>query len=112
MWLKLFLIMLLTGCGASLRSLLLMLWPLRNAYLTGVFLVNLTGSFVLGLCAGLPLVGESALMIETGLLGGFTTFSSMMTESATRGSWQKQGAYLLLQIMAGFAAFTLGYCFH
>jgi CrcB protein len=45
----------------------------------GIFLVNLTGSFALGLVtAALP---EHAFVLGAGLLGGYTTFSTAMLDT-------------------------------
>jgi CrcB protein len=51
----------------------------------GTLLVNLAGTFALGLLTGLPLAAESraaALLVGTGFLGGLTTFSTVMAQLA------------------------------
>jgi CrcB protein len=51
----------------------------------GTLLVNLAGTFALGLLAGLPAAAEHrALMLlaGTGFLGGLTTFSTVMAQLA------------------------------
>ncbi len=47
----------------------------------GTLVVNLTGSFVLGLLTGLSVTGDALLLFGTGLLGAYTTFSTWMVES-------------------------------
>lgn len=51
----------------------------------GTSLVNLTGSLVLGLVTGLAqaghLGGETVAIVGTGLLGGYTTFSTASVET-------------------------------
>lgn len=48
----------------------------------GTLVVNLSGAFVLGALAGLPrLPGEWRLALGTGLVGGYTTFSTLTWES-------------------------------
>ena len=52
----------------------------------GTLAVNLTGCFFIGLISGLveervPLSPEFRLLVLTGLLGGFTTFSTFSLES-------------------------------
>lgn len=45
----------------------------------GIFIVNVTGSFALGVvAAALP---EQAFLLGAGLLGGFTTFSTAMLDT-------------------------------
>ncbi|RMG93517.1 MAG: fluoride efflux transporter CrcB [Chloroflexi bacterium] len=60
----------------------------------GTFLVNITGSFILGflitLAAGrLTLTPELRLFLAVGFLGSYTTFSSYAVESVTL--WQQGG---------------------
>lgn len=69
------------GAGAVLRYLA----DVGMAALTGrrfpwgIFVVNVTGSFALGLItAALP---EQVFLIGAGLLGGFTTFSTAMLDT-------------------------------
>jgi CrcB protein len=61
------------ACGASLRWMLLALWPAPWT----VMAVNVAGSFAIGALAGWvaprPLL---LLFLLPGLLGGFTTFST------------------------------------
>ncbi|MBS9335147.1 CrcB family protein [Fructobacillus sp. M1-13] len=106
---QLLVVMLGTGIGSVLRSLILMFWPSQRTVLTGVLAVNLLGSFFLGVLSSLSLVKVLTLFLETGLLGGLTTFSSMMTESEQFGAFMKQAGYLTLQFVSGFAAFGIGY---
>jgi CrcB protein len=53
--------------------------------------VNLTGSFIIGLLAGLLAVGRLQMsppmrtFVFVGILGGFTTFSSFMLDTLTLG---------------------------
>jgi CrcB protein len=50
----------------------------------GTLVVNLTGAFVLGFVTG-KLSGDAQLLVGTGLLGGYTTFSTWMFESHRLG---------------------------
>ncbi|MDR0328699.1 MAG: fluoride efflux transporter CrcB [Planctomycetaceae bacterium] len=53
-----------------------------NAYPYGTFLVNVIGSFLFGLLAGLPQMSrEWQIILMTGFLGGFTTFSAFAFEN-------------------------------
>jgi CrcB protein len=50
----------------------------------GTLVVNLTGAFALGFLTG-RLSGDAQLLVGTGLLGGYTTFSTWMFESHRLG---------------------------
>ncbi len=51
---------------------------------SGTFFVNMTGSFLIGLCATLlPAASPWRLLLITGLLGGYTTFSAFQWELFT-----------------------------
>lgn len=65
------------GIGAALRYLLSLVLP--NSYL---ILVNLTGAFLAGIAITLlqPQNTQLKILIITGILGGFTTFSSFSIE--------------------------------
>lgn len=51
----------------------------------GTFAVNISGSFVLGLLAGLALHGDALLLAGTAALGSYTTFSTWMLEAHRLG---------------------------
>lgn len=73
------------GLGAGLRCVVdvLVMRGRRGVFPVGILLVNVTGSFALGLVTGLgtALAGDWAIVIGTGLLGGYTTFSTVSAES-------------------------------
>jgi fluoride exporter len=78
----------------------------------GTFVVNLTGGFLLGLLTGLGMTGDALLVFGTGLLGGYTTFSTWMVEAqrlGEDGEWGLLWAYLLGSMLAGLAAAGLGW---
>jgi CrcB protein len=53
-----------------------------TSYPYGTFLVNMLGSFLFGLLAGLPRLSvEWQIILLTGFLGGFTTFSAFAFEN-------------------------------
>jgi CrcB protein len=72
--------------GSGLRYLL-STWTARAFgadFPRGTFLVNATGSFVLAFLVGLPgttLPQEARLFLGTGVLGGYTTYSSFNHET-------------------------------
>ena len=78
----------------------------------GTFVVNLTGGFLLGLLTGLSVTGDALLVLGTGLLGGYTTFSTWMVEAqrlGEDGEWTLVWAYLLGSMLAGLATTGLGW---
>jgi CrcB protein len=75
------------GVGAALRFFLdgLLKAHMPAAFPYGTALINLSGSFILGLLTGLAgngwLPPEIAIIIGSGLLGGYTTFSTASYET-------------------------------
>ena len=83
-----------------------------SAFPLGTFVVNLTGGFLLGLLTGLSVTGDALLVFGTGLLGGYTTFSTWMVEAqrlGEDGEWGLLWAYLLGSMLAGVAVTGLGW---
>jgi len=78
--------------------------------------VNLAGSFAIGLCMPLlPGDGPARLLVMTGLLGGFTTFSAFSLDTmllAQRGEMGAAltyaGASVILSLAAAAAGLSLG----
>jgi CrcB protein len=56
-----------------------------HAFPVATFLINVTGSFVIGVLAGAlaygPLTADGYLLLATGFCGGYTTFSTAMVET-------------------------------
>jgi CrcB protein len=76
----------------------------------GTFLVNLSGCFVMGLCYRLlPIPADGPanerLLLMTGVLGGFTTFSAFALDSALL--WMRHDGQGLALYLAGTLATTL-----
>lgn len=63
-------------------------WP------RGTLLVNLTGSFVLGLLTGLSVAGPSLALWGVGLCGGLTTYSSFAVQAHGLGG-RRLAVYVL-----------------
>jgi len=82
----------------------------------GTFTVNVVGCLVAGVLAGLAekhsmFSADTRLLLFTGLLGGFTTFSAFGLETMTllkRGDIAIASANVLLSVVAGLAALWLG----
>ena len=83
----------------------------------GTFAVNVLGCLVAGVLAGLAakhdmLSADARLLLFTGLLGGFTTFSAFGLETMhllKRGDFMVAGANVVLSVMAGLVALWLGF---
>jgi fluoride exporter len=84
----------------------------------GTLIVNILGSLVIGLMAGLtaadgpfPAGANLRLFVMVGLCGGYTTFSAFSLETLAlmqAGAWAKAGLYILLSVTACLAAVWLG----
>ena len=82
----------------------------------GTFIVNLVGSFAMGLLAGYfiyrPGVPQHVrLFLTTGILGGFTTFSSFSLDAALlveRHAYALALGYVVGSVAAGLAALFFG----
>jgi CrcB protein len=104
----------LGGVGAYARFALAT-WVsggLPGSFPWGTFAVNLAGSFALGLLTGLTVTGDALLLLGTGLIGAFTTFSTWMVEAQRLGEEGELGvlaAYLVASLLAGLAAAGLGW---
>tara|TARA_B100000287_G_scaffold435426_1_gene503666 strand:+ start:1876 stop:2238 length:363 start_codon:yes stop_codon:yes gene_type:complete len=69
--------------------------------------VNLLGAFLLGVLMASSVQTETALLLGTGLLGGFTTMSAFGLEAARllqAGSNSAAGIYILLNLLAPITA--------
>ena len=77
--------------------------------------VNVSGSFLIGLLAGLFGAWESGhnlrLFLITGVLGGYTTFSAFSLDTLTlweRGAFQQAGLYVLGSVILSLLAAAIG----
>jgi CrcB protein len=85
-------------------------WP--SDFPVGTLVVNLSGGFALGLLVGLGVTGDAMFLFGTGLLGGYTTFSTWMVEAqrlAEDGEWPLMWLNLVVPMAAGLAATGLGW---
>lgn len=106
------------GLGAALRHVvnLLGLRLVGTALPYSTFFINVTGSILMGVVAGLfawkvSLPPTLRLFIATGILGGYTTFSTFSLETALlieRGqAWQAAG-YVLASVLLGVGGLFAG----
>jgi len=104
--------------GAVSRYALALLLPYTpGKFPLSTFVVNITGSFLIGVFfvviiekAALPIVWRQALMV--GLLGAFTTFSTFSMESFQllhTGHWKTAVFYVTFSVVACVFAAFLGY---
>jgi CrcB protein len=78
----------------------------------GTLVVNLSGSLCLGILTGAGVGGDELLLLGTGALGSFTTFSTWMLESERLGEEGDDGlalANLGVSVAAGLAAALAGW---
>lgn len=100
------LVMLGAAVGAPLRFLIALRSDTGMPW--GTLLVNVSGSFLLGLLSALSL-GEHALaLLGTGLCGGFTTYSSFAVQTQQRGP-RLGTTYVVLTIGLALGACALGF---
>lgn len=79
---------------------------------TGVLVVNLLGTLILGLVAGAALEGEALIIVAGGVLGSFTTFSTWILDShrlADAGHAHLVWLNIGLSLVVGFAAVAFGH---
>jgi CrcB protein len=84
----------------------------RGPFPLGIFVVNVSGAFVLGLVAGAALHGEALVIVAGGGIGSFTTFSTWILDShrlAEAGLERIAWVNVALSLLAGFAAVALGH---
>lgn len=100
------------GLGAGLRHLanLGALRAFGPGFLAGTMLINIAGSFAMGLFIELLMrrfgsSNELRLFIATGILGGFTTFSAFSLDFATL--WQRGDTGAALGYAAGSVTFSI-----
>jgi CrcB protein len=83
-----------------------------TAFPVGTFVINVAGSFALGVVVGTHAGGAVAFVVGTGLIGSFTTFSTWMFESqrlSEDGELRLAAWNLCLSIAAGVTAAGAGW---
>lgn len=111
----------LGGAIGSVARYKLSDWVLHHTldwkFPAGTFAVNVIGCLLAGLLAGLAerqalLSAETRLLLFTGLLGGFTTFSAFGLETMVllrKGELWIAGSNIALSVAAGLAALWIGW---
>jgi fluoride exporter len=88
-------------------------WP---GFPFGIFVVNISGGLAMGLIAELAalklnLTPELRAFLTTGILGGYTTFSTFSLDSALlieRGAYAQAGAYVIGSVVLSILALFFG----
>lgn len=115
-------LLLAIGIGGALGSIgrfLVSVW-VQERYATrfpwATLMVNMSGSFLIGIAFGLAddgrYSGDVLAFLATGLLGGFTTFSTFSVENLKLLEDGRTGAFLanaVYQILGGLALAIAGY---
>ena len=106
------------GLGATLRHLINVTCArcIGTAFPYGTFIINITGSTVMGLIAGyLAFKGEASqpwrLFLMTGILGGYTTFSAFSLDAVLlyeRGALGLAAFYVLGSVVFSIAGLFAG----
>jgi CrcB protein len=106
------------GLGATLRHLVNVTCArcIGTAFPWGTFIINISGSTIMGLIAGyLAFKGEASqpwrLFLMTGILGGYTTFSAFSLDTALlyeRGEIGLAAVYVLGSVVLSIAGLFAG----
>ncbi|MCS6552857.1 CrcB family protein [Curtobacterium flaccumfaciens pv. flaccumfaciens] len=105
--------------GTTVRALLAAAFPAHDGISWAILAINVVGAFCLGflldaLARRGPDVGRRRavrLFVGTGVLGGFTTYSTLAGDTAQLldlGRWTAGTGYALLSVVLGLVAVVLG----
>lgn len=89
------------GLGAGSRFVLdtMIRWRTSGRYPIGTMIINISGSFLLGLVTGFAVAGllpdMARIVAGTGFLGGYTTFSTASLETVRLAQQRRYGAALV-----------------
>ena len=101
------------AAGSVLRYLVsvLAVSVLGAAFPWGTLAVNILGSAAIGVAAATGLDGPARLLVVTGFLGGFTTFSAFSLETGVllERSAALAVLYVAASVALGLAAFALAW---
>ncbi len=101
------------GLGTSIARLA------GGAFPYGTLVINVTGSFVIGILAALGVANGRMLLPPSarfftmaGICGGYTTFSGFSLETLVllhEGKWPSAFAYMVLSVTLSLLAVSIGY---
>ena len=118
-WRFLALVALGGAIGTAIRALLAVAFPGCDGISWVILAINVVGAFCLGLLLealalrGPDVRGRRTLrfFVGTGVLGGFTTYSTLADDTAQLldvGRWGAGSGYALLSVVLGLGAVALG----
>lgn len=84
---------------------------LSGGFPIGTLAVNVSGAWLLGFLGGLALPPHAALLVGTGFVGSYTTFSTWMLETQRLGEERRRFpavANIVLSVVLGLTAAWLG----
>jgi fluoride exporter len=86
--------------------------PWAQEYTWGTFVINVSGSLLLGVVAAVfrDRAGPWFLLLGTGFCGGYTTFSTFsleVAEAIQRGRWDLAALYAGTSVIGGLIAFAI-----
>jgi CrcB protein len=101
------------GIGSVLRFVIdrAVARRVARAFPFGTLAVNISGAFLLGFLGGLALSKDAALLVGTGFVGAYTTFSTWMLETQRLGEERQTWtalANIVVSVALGVAAAVLG----
>ena len=82
-----------------------------SSFPLGILVVNVSGSFALGVLVGAGLGPDPLRLLGGGLIGGYTTFSTWVLESralARSGARPLAAVNIVVSLLAGLLAVWLG----
>ena len=105
------------GSAGSALRFLFSIWFRHQSFPLATLLVNIIGSFMIGLVIAVSLRSSSfdsnwRLLLATGLCGGFTTFSAFSAEGLQLIQQDRVGvfaAYAIGSVLLGLGAAWLGF---
>lgn len=96
--------------GATCRFMAQAAMPFSSRW--GLIAINLTGCLLIGIVWRLLPSRALSLLLVTGVLGGFTTFSSFSFDTLTllrEGRWAEALGYVAVSVLGGLALTALGW---
>lgn len=98
--------------GATARYFVsIRLSTFKSDFPPATFIVNITGSFLLGLLFGIMPSSNASLLFGVGFLGSYTTFSTLKVEIIRQfreKKWKTALAYMICSYIVGILLAYLG----
>ncbi|AWU92988.1 fluoride efflux transporter FluC [Azospirillum ramasamyi] len=93
-------------------------WAAGSSFKVGTFVINVTGAFLIAYISALLALGWEhrygdviSSLVLTGVLGGYTTFSTMQLDAVKMAGAGRHGlavVYLVVTVVAGLLAVVTG----